>query len=390
MDRPATASADPETVTVNLLWCRPGQVGGSEEYLVRQLLGLHAVAPNMDVTVVAPPGFAAAHDDLASRMSIRTGPAVPGGRPGRVAAEATWLARVTRASELVHHGGGTAPAVPRRRSARRTPIVLTVHDLQYLEFPDYFSTTRRQYLAGRMPRSVRRADIVAVPSNFVRSTVIDQLSVEPGRVMVVPHGVPSPTNDAVSGAIDVRARYGLDNRPFVVFPAVTHPHKGHDFLLRVLAGPWRADDVQLVLLGGSGHADADVVAAIADRGLADRVVRPGRVPAADRDALIAAADALVFPSEYEGFGAPVVEAMALGTPVICSDRASVPEVAGDAGLVLPLDVDAWAPALDRVRAERAEFAERGRNRASHFTLEASGRALAGAYRRAVAAAGSLS
>ncbi|CAN5699743.1 hypothetical protein BH24ACT5_BH24ACT5_06450 [soil metagenome] len=394
MNRPVAPATDPETVTVNLLWCRPGQVGGSEEYLVRQLLGLHGVAPHIDVTVVAPPGFAAAHDDLASRMTIRTGPGVPGGRPGRVAAEATWLARATRASALVHHGGGTVPAVPRRRSARRAPIVLTVHDLQYLEFPEFFSTTRRRYLAGRMPRSVRRADIVTVPSVFVRSTVIDHLGVEPGRVMVVPHGVPAPPTDPESdpngNAVAVRTRYGLGGRPFVVFPAITHPHKGHDFLLRVLAGPWRADDVQLVLLGGAGRADADVTAAIIDQGLADRVVRPGRVPAADRDALIAAAEALVFPSEYEGFGAPVVEAMVLGTPVICSDQAAVPEVAGDAGLVLPLDVDAWARALDRVRADRAAFAERGRNRASHFTLEVSGRALAAAYRRAVAAAGSSS
>ena len=79
-------------------------------------------------------------------------------------------------------------------------------------------------------------------------------------------------------------------------------------------------------------------------------MRPGRVPAADRDGLIALAEALVFPSEYEGFGAPVLEAMALGTPVICSDRAALPEVAGDAAVVLPPTVDAWADALATVAA----------------------------------------
>lgn len=377
-------------MAVNLLWCRPGRVGGSEEYLVRQLLGLNRVAPDMGLTVVAPPGFAAVHDDLASCVTIRNGPTVSGGRPARVAAEATWLAWATRRSDLVHHGGGTVPAARRRRAARHPSTVLTVHDLQYLEFPEYFSATRRRYLAGRMPRSVRRADIVAVPSEFVRATVIDRLGVEPGRVMVVPHGVPSPTATPEPGPDDlgVRARYGLGDRPFVVFPAITHPHKGHEFLLRVLAGPWSNDDVQLVLLGGAGRADADVTAAITGRGLDHRVVRPGRVSAADRDELIAAADALVFPSEYEGFGAPVVEAMVLGTPVICSDRAAVPEVAGDAGLVLPLDVDAWAPALGRVRAERADFARRGRLRATHYTLEVSGQALAAVYRRAMVAGAS--
>lgn len=387
---PGPSGGEPARVVVNMLWCRPGLVGGSEEYLVRQLLGLRRIAPDMGVTVVAPPGFAAVHRDLASLVTIQNGPAVPGGRPSRVAAEATWLGRATRGCDLVHHGGGTVPAALWRRTARRSSTVLTVHDLQYLEFPEYFSATRRRYLAGRMPRSVRRADVVAVPSEFVRATVIDRLGVEPRRVMVVPHGVPSPmaTPDPVPGDLDVRARYGLGDRPFVVFPAFTHPHKGHEFLLRVLAGPWSTDDVQLVLLGGAGRADADVTAAITGRGLDHRVMRPGRVPAADRDALIAAADALVFPSEYEGFGAPVLEAMMLGTPVICSDRAAVPEVAGDAGLVLPLDIDAWAPALGRVRAERADLAQRGRARAKNYTLEVSGQALAAVYRRAMAAGAS--
>ena len=82
------------------------------------------------------------------------------------------------------------------------------------------------------------------------------------------------------------------------------------------------------------------------------MIRPGRVTDADRDGFIAAAEALVFPSEYEGFGAPVLEAMSLGTPVVCSDRAALPEVAGDAALVRPLTVEAWATALDEVAAHR--------------------------------------
>ena len=97
-----------------------------------------------------------------------------------------------------------------------------------------------------------------------------------------------------------------------------------------------------------------------EHGLERRVVRPGRVPAADRDGLIALAEALVFPSEYEGFGAPVVEAMALGTPVVCSDQAALAEVVGDAGIVLPRDVDAWAGALDEVAAATADALVAGR------------------------------
>ena len=112
------------------------------------------------------------------------------------------------------------------------------------------------------------------------------------------------------------------------------------------------------------------------------------MPAADRDGLIALAEALVFPSEYEGFGAPVVEAMALGTPVVCSDQAALAEVAGDAGLVLPRTVDAWAGALDEVaRATARARRRRPRARACDFTIARSGAALATAYRTRMRAAG---
>jgi glycosyltransferase involved in cell wall biosynthesis len=125
-----------------------------------------------------------------------------------------------------------------------------------------------------------------------------------------------------------------------------------------------------------------VAEAIGAHRLDNRIVRPGRVPARERDGLIALAEALVFPSEYEGFGAPVLEAMALGTPVICSNCAALPEVVGDAAVVLPLTVDAWADALAKVSAIRDELIERGRLRAGRFTVATSGTALAAAYRLA--------
>ncbi len=149
-----------------------------------------------------------------------------------------------------------------------------------------------------------------------------------------------------------------------------------------MAEHWTDPDLRLVLLGGKGTAEADVVADIARLGLEQRVVRPGRVPDADRDGLLAAADALVFPSEYEGFGAPVVEAMALGTPVICSDQPALAEVVGDAGLVLPLEIDAWARALETVAARADAMRSAGRARARAFTTERSGAALVEAYGRA--------
>ena len=174
----------------------------------------------------------------------------------------------------------------------------------------------------------------------MRGTVIDAFGIDAARVVVVPHGVAggvAPTGQQIG---DVRRRYGLGEGPYVVYPAITHPHKNHRLLLEVMARHWTDPTLRLVLLGGAGAADAEVGRAIVDLGLGDRVVRPGRVPAADRDALIAGATALVFPSRYEGFGAPLIEAMALDTPVICGDHPALREVAGSAAIVLPDDVDA--------------------------------------------------
>jgi glycosyltransferase involved in cell wall biosynthesis len=228
--------------------------------------------------------------------------------------------------------------------------------------------------------SVRRATVIAVPSEYVRHTGIEAYGPAPASVVVVPHGVAPVTGDPAARVEVVRARYGIGDGPYVVLPAITHPHKGHRFLLDVLA---RTDDLRLVLLGGRGAADVDVEAAIATLGLTPRVVRPGRVPDAERDAIVAGAEALVFPSEYEGFGAPVLEAMALGTPVICSDRASLPEVAGDAALVTPLDVEAWIAALAALPARRTDLVARGRARAATFSARHSAEALVGAYRLAL-------
>ena len=115
-----------------------------------------------------------------------------------------------------------------------------------------------------------------------------------------------------------------------------------------------------------------------------RVVRLGRVPAADRNGLIAMATAMVFPSEYEGFGAPLAEAMALGTPVVCADSTCIPDVVGDAAVVLPRDHHAWAGALDTVARRRDELVAAGRVRARLFTSARSGAALVGVYERALA------
>jgi glycosyltransferase involved in cell wall biosynthesis len=364
-------------VGVNLLWCRPGRVGGTEEYLARQLLGLAAVAPEVTARLLVPPGFAAAHPELSERFEIVTASTATRYRPGRLLAETLAVPAMIADADVVHHAGGTLPVW---RSG--IPTLLTVHDAQYLTYPHYFSRPRRTYLRRRLPPSVSRASAIAVPSRFVGTTLVDAFGADRARVTVVPHGYDAPPPDSLPEAEELRARYRLGRRRVIVYPAITHPHKGHRLLVELLAGPWADPDLVLVLLGGPGAAHEAVSTAIGARRVGERVVRPGRVPPADRDGLIALAEALVFPSEYEGFGAPVLEAMALGTPVICSDRAALPEIAGDAAVVLPPSIEAWADALALVATTRDDLVERGRRRAMKFTVAASGLALAAAYRLA--------
>ena len=141
---------------------------------------------------------------------------------------------------------------------------------------------------------------------------------------------------------------------------------------------WTDPSLRLVLTGSPGVAER-VVTACDD----PRVVRLGRVSAADRNGLVAMSMAMVFPSQYEGFGAPLIEAMTLGAPVICNDATCMPQIVGDAGLVRPLRPEAWADALDEVQRRREELVAAGHRRAGDFTSKASGAALAAAYHRAL-------
>jgi len=364
-------------VGVNLLWLRPGVVGGSEQYLTRLLVGLAELAPaDLDVTVFALPGFAPAHPEVP--FPVVAAPIGGGRRPLRVAAEATWLAAQARRRglDLVHHGGGTLPAV------LTAPAVLTVHDLQYLTYPASFSTVKLAYLRRTVPRSVRRAAAVTTPSAYVRSTVVERLGADPARVHVVPHGIPEaevaapPTAEA-----ELRARYGLAG-PFFLYPAITYPHKNHVVLVRALAR--LGGDAQLVLLGGRGPAEDTVAEEVARLGLQPRVVRPGRVSDADRNGFYRAAMATLVPSRYEGFGAPALEAMRLGCPLVAADVTALPEVVGEAGrLVDPDDVDGWARAMAELLddpAERARLRAAGEARAAELTARRSAEALLAAYR----------
>lgn len=364
----------PIEVAVNLTWLTPGRVGGSEEYLVRQLSGLSAYA-DIQPVLFCHGRFNEHYPELAARFKTVPMPFERDSRALRVSAEHTWFAARSRYADVIHHGGGTAPIMGRR------PYVLTVHDLQYLAMPHHFSRVRRVYLDRLMPASVRRAAVVCTPTNFVRDTLIEAFGVEGRRVVVVPHGVPDSVSPTIVEIEDARHRYALGSWPYVVYPAITHPHKRHALLVEMLAHT--SKNLRLVLLGGRGSGDAELTESIERSGLESRIIRPGRVSARDRDALIAGADALVFPSEYEGFGAPLVEAMALGTPVVCASHPAIDEVVGGAAIMVDgAEPGAWAEALESVEGRREELVNLGRERRRLFTPDLSAAALADAYRLA--------
>lgn len=370
-------------VGVNLCWLVPGVVGGSEQATVRTLDAVAARAPsNVELTLLTLDAFADAYPDLTARFETRTLPVSGGNKVVRVAAEHLWLPRATRRHglDLLHDAGGTSPgtvAVDR---------VLTIHDIQPLEQPGNFPPLRVAYLEHALPRAARRAVRVVVPSGFVRDRVVDRLGVDPDRVSVVPWSRP-PAGEVAP--IDVvRGRWGLTG-PYLVLPAITYPHKDHVTAIRAMGHlAKRHPDLRLVLVGGPGPAEGDVRAEIHRLGLRDRVVRTGRVSSATVHALLADAAALVFPSRYEGFGIPAIEAMAVGTPAVVSDAGSLPEVVGDAGVVVPAGHhEQFAVEIHRIltdEAHRDRLVAAGRARAADFDPERTAELLLAAYRSAAA------
>jgi glycosyltransferase involved in cell wall biosynthesis len=368
-------------VGINLLWLVPSKVGGSESYVTRLLSGLAERSSELDYTLFALPQFANAHPDLAQTFKSAYAPVSGQWKSFRVAGENSWLARQCRKRriDLVHHTGGTVPLV---RTAR--PL-LTIHDLQYLYYPEYFTRTKLSYLKAMVPRSAETARLVLTPSEFTRLTVIERLNIDPTIVIVVPHGI-SP-REPRSKVADIRTHYEIPG-DFFLYPAITYPHKNHLVLLKAFAGLLKSyPEAVLVLTGAKGSMEVRVAAEVRELGIEKNIRRLGYVPSDHLEALYHDAVALTFPSRFEGFGAPVLEAMGRGCPVIASNIAAVPEVVGDAGILLsPDNPDEWARAMRALMHddhERARLATAGLQRSRRFTWTQSADVLEDSYRHAL-------
>jgi glycosyltransferase involved in cell wall biosynthesis len=377
-------------VGINLLWMVPGVVGGSETYTTRTLRGLAERYSDLDYTLFALPEFATVYPDLARTFKTVYAPVSGRRKPARVlAGENTWLARqcLKRRIDLVHHAGGVIPVVRPGRA------VLTIHDLQYLYYPEYFTRSKLAYLGKMVPRSADAARLILTPSEFTRRTVIDRLEADPSIVVVVPHGVSQ--REAEAPVADVRASYDIRG-PFFLYPAATYPHKNHLVLVQALARLLESHpEVTLVLTGARGSeqwgtarsSEGRVAEEIRTLGLDERVRPLGYVPARDLDALYREAVALTFPSRFEGFGAPILEAWSRGCPVIAANATALPEIVGDAGyLVSPDNPQEWANAMCDLLEDsdlRLIYARAGAERARKFSWASSADVLEDAYRHAL-------
>ena len=273
----------------------------------------------------------------------------------------------------------------------RTRTVLTVHDLTFERDPASAPPRLLPFLKRVVPLSIRRATHIVADSHATARDLADLYAVPASRITVIHSGVDerfSPHDNSSATAVrlaDLRARYRLPAEPFILTVGTMQRRKNHLTLVRALARLCETSGagVRLVIAGGQGWLYEDVQEEVARLSLADQVIFTGFVDDADLPDLYRAAAVFAFPSLYEGFGIPPLEAMACGIPVVVSNASSLPEVVGDAGLLAdPLDVDGLAAALNRALTDtewRTLSISRGLKRAATFTWRRAAQQLAAVY-----------
>jgi len=338
------------------------------------------------------------------RVDQPIGPLPSGARLRRLPFHDKWLARIwhklqlpipveliTGPLDVFHSPDFTLP--PTRPRAR---TLLTVHDLSFVRDPDSAVPSLREYLNRAVRRSVTRAHRVLADSQATKDDLAALFGAPPEKIDVLLSGVDArfrPVRDLAALAA-VRARYDLGRGPIILSLGTLQPRKNYARLVQAFAqvvGRWwqigssLMGDVNLAIAGGKGWLFDSIFAEVKRLDLEGRVKFIGFVDEADLPALYSAATVFAYPSLYEGFGLPVLEAMACGAPVIASNVSSLPEVVGDAGLLVdPLDVDAIAAGLIGLLQDasaRDAYLRAGLQRAAQFTWEKAARQLLSVYDR---------
>jgi glycosyltransferase involved in cell wall biosynthesis len=345
-------------IGIALLTLVPGELGGSEN-ATRGVLRALAQTGTLEYRVYVPTVAPDAGEGLPTELvpEYRRAQTIPqrlvamtlaAARPGP-------LRRHLAGAEIVHYP--LTIAIP----PARVPTVVTLYDVQHLDLPQMFPRAERAFRALAYHRSARSASRVIVSSAFVRDRAVEKLGLDPARIRVVSFGIDHTRFSPGPGP----------REPFVLYPARAWPHKNHARLFEAFALLRRKrPDLKLVLTGG-GHAGT----------VPDGVEVRGHVSADEVVELYRRASALVFPSLYEGFGQPPLEAMACGCPVACSDAGSLPEICGGAARLFdPTNPEEIAAAVSEVLGDPEPWRELGLARAAEFTWERTARAHEDVYR----------
>jgi glycosyltransferase involved in cell wall biosynthesis len=369
-------------VGLNLVFLVPGETGGMVVAARALIPALRDAAPGATFTAFV--NREAADEDFGVDSVVV--PVRAARRVEWVRGEQQLLPRLARRAgcDLLHSLASTAPV--RGRFAR----VTTIHDLNYRMVPDAHFGVRGLGMRLLVPLAARTSHRVVTDSASTRDDLVRELGVPARKIDVVPLGLGRPVDPMRTSAAELRDRLSLGARPVVVSLSAKRPHKNLRGLLDALARIPSERRPVLVLPGYPTPHEAELREHAERLAVAGDVRFLGWTSAPDVEGLLALSAAFVFPSFYEGFGLPVLEAMARGVPVACSNRASLPEVAGDAALLFdPADPGAIADALERllgdpIEAERLRAA--GRARAARFTWERAADLTLASYERALASA----
>lgn len=365
-----------------------GPAASGVEVCIRELIrGLGRTGSGTYVAFAAA-GALGSGPEPDARLTVLHPHLPPGRRLLRIAWQHAVLPAAVRrvGADLLHAPGYVAPG------RCPVPFVLTVYDTIALDHPSWCRTSNWVHYRLALPLSIRRAAHIVVPSRATRDDVIRHVPSASCRITVIPPGVrPGMARISDHGRLRAfRDRLGVPGR-FVLFVGNIEPKKNVPGLIRAFAEVKRGgvSDLTLVVAGRPGWKDhGPVRAALRECGLAGEVRFPGYVSDADLPLLFSAAELLAMPSFYEGFGLPVLEAMACGCPVIASDRGALPETVGDAGIL----VDAGSPpSLGAAMADllgsassRERLCRAGLARAARYTWDAAARATDAVYRAVLA------
>ena len=344
-------------IGVNALYLIPGGVGGTEIYLRELLAALASTDTSNEYFVFTNLETASDLVPRQANFSWKPQAVRASFRPARILWEQIVLPMeaLRYGLDVMFNPGFTSPLLT------RCGCVTTFHDLQHLRHPEYFRWFDLPFWRFLLWAAAHRSRKIVSVSEATRADLLHFYRVPPERIAVVPHGV-----DPAFFRLD-RSRI----EPMILCVSTLHPHKNLERLIRVYAR--KGGEEKLVLAGVRGFRTAAIEKLIADLGMQKRVELTGWLSRAELLALYARARAFVFPSEFEGFGMPVLEAMAAGVPTACSSIPPLREVAGDAALLFdPLNEDAIAEALERIVSDeglRARLAVAGPERARGFTWQ---------------------